>query len=101
MKFESVGVGANSNLKEILGFGQQTRRGRCPIEHRGETYVRTYVPPCPDLGPSGTSWGFPEAGSALPEAGLGLPEASSGLPEAGLGLPEAGWGLLADSLAIH
>ena len=95
---QHLSLNKNSLLcSHMTVFRQQTWRGRCLIEHRGEipsihTYVRMF-PPCPGLGPSEADWG-------LPEAGLGLPEAGSDLPKAGLSLTVAGLSLTVAGLSL-
>ena len=79
-------------------FGLRPRRGRSPVEHKGNLYVRTSVrtsvPPPPEAPQrlDQASSGLSKAGSGLSEAGSDLSGAGSGLSEAGSGLSEAGFG---------
>ena len=50
-------------------FGQRPRRGRCPVEHRGlsfvRAFVRSFVRPPPSLGPLGLKSGHRDLKSCL------------------------------------
>ena len=81
------------DLREVL-FGQRTRRGRSPVEHRGNLFVRTYVRPSvrpsPPLGPQMLA----EPSQRLVQASLSLDQVpqslNPGLTEPGSSLTEPG-----------
>ena len=79
-------------LAPFLGSGPGgNRRGRSPVEYRGNLYVRPSV--CSPGGPLQASPGTSEASLGLPEASPGLSEASPGLSEVCSGLSEVSPGL--------